>query len=336
MRLNKRGIMEDLSVYLIQLIFILGYSVVIFAFISGALKNTTFEKAYITRDLAFIADAVLASPGNVFYEYNLSDYNFLLEFSNSRVIASDKDGKNVIYYSYASDSNYINNNYSSEIAAKKIQLAKEGNVFRVNKTLTPNLNAIDCSVYGTEISAKKILIDVAHDANNPGYSLPNENTELMTTCNVANYFLHLQNQNIEFSFTHPIDSNGNIDCYHRNPVGIPAVDYVVVLHGGALYSNVLSPVKAYVQHNSAREQESLRIACQLVNSVLASEELEPFTGSALISADASLSNSHIQIEKIDPQISTIVLEIGNVNLPKDKNQLFFPAAIGDAIVRGLE
>jgi len=332
---SKRGIMEDLSVYLIQLVFILGYTVVIFAFISGALKNTTFEKAYITRDLAFITDAILASPGNVFYEYNFSDYNFLMEFSNSRVIASDKDGKNVIYYSYASDSNYITKNFSSEFPPKSINLAKEGNVFRINKTLKPNLNAPDCSAYGAPVNPKKILIDIPHDSANPGYKIESENTELLSVCRIGNYLLHSKNPNIEFSFTHPVNPDGNLNCYQRNPVFMPQVDYVVVFHGGALMSYELSPAKAYVQRDSAKEKENSRLACQLVNSILSSEKLEQFTGSALISADSSLSNTHIQMDKIDPAISTIVLEIGNIYVPREKNQLFSEAIIGESIIEGL-
>jgi len=333
---NKRGIIEDLHVYLIQLILMLGFSIIIIAFVSNALKNTTFEKAYITRDLALISNAIIASPGNVFYEYNISDYNFQIAFIYKKVIARGEDGKHAIYYSYATDSNYVNKDYPSERISKELDIAKEGNVFRVNRTLSPSLNAIDCSIYGNEsINPKRILIDIPHDATNPGYKTETENIELLKTCGIGNYLLHQKNPSIQFSFTHPIDVYGNLDCNRRYPVVMPPVDYVVVIHGGVLMSRELSPVKAYVVHNSAREKESLRLACQLVNSILSSEKLEKFTGSALILAEPSLTNPHIQIENIDPAISTIVLEIGNINLPKEKNQLFSQDAVGESIVKGL-
>jgi hypothetical protein len=338
---GKRGLMEDLHVYLIQLVMILGYTIVIIAFAAAGVNNSLFERAYITRDLASITTAIIASPGNVFYTYDLTGYEFILEFSNKKIAAKDKNEKNSVFYSYASDlsynvRDYISKDPLSKIIVKKIYIAKEGNIIRFNGTLNPNLNAIDCSFYGNEsIKPKKVLIDIPHDAANPGYRIGNENTELLAICKIANYLLHQKNTSIEFSFTHPIDSSGNLDCFHRNPVGIPAVDYVVVIHGGALMSYELSPAKAYIQINSAKEKESSRLGCQLVNSILSPEKLEHFTGSALISADSSLTNTHIQIGAIDPAISTIVLEIGNVNIPKEKNQLLAPDVIGDALIRGL-
>lgn len=350
---NKRGVMEDIHVYLIQLVMILGYSIAIIAFVANALNGSTFEKTYITRDLAFITTAIFASPGNVFYEYNLTYYQlplptfkspgpqFQIEFLNKQITLTDKEKKSPVFYSYASDLNYITKDYSSVIPPSKIYLAKEGNIFRVNSTLEPNLNAIDCNAYWNEsVNPKRILIDIPHNATNLGYTFGAESTELLTTCRIANYLKHQKNENIEFEFTHSVDSEGNIDCFRTLSEAeiarrISRADYVIILHGGAINSTELSPVKAYVLHKSAREKDSLRLACQLVNSILSSENIEEFTGAVLIPADSSLTNTHVQIERVNPRIPTIILEIGNINLPRERNQLFESNILGEAIIKGL-
>lgn len=54
------------------------------------LDTEFLERNYIARDLALAVDALLASPGEITYTYNLGTYNFYVDFDNDKI--SVKDG----------------------------------------------------------------------------------------------------------------------------------------------------------------------------------------------------------------------------------------------------
>lgn len=65
------------------------------------LNGETFEKNYVSRDIALIMDAIYASPGDIEYAYIMKDYKYVIEIKGGLVYAkkspAEKDGLAGIY-----------------------------------------------------------------------------------------------------------------------------------------------------------------------------------------------------------------------------------------------
>jgi hypothetical protein len=100
---SKKGV-ENMLFIILDLILLLMVAGAFSFFLYNLRNNTEFERGYLTRDIALLAHAIYASPGEIKYDYYsnlihndvtdvdqqiiLSDFNF--EFDGSRIRIADK------------------------------------------------------------------------------------------------------------------------------------------------------------------------------------------------------------------------------------------------------
>ena len=88
---------------------------VLLSYVDSIKEDTLFEKIYLSKDIALIADMIYAAPGSVLYEYSnekadLSKYSFNFE-SQKLSVQEIKEGEELsIEHPYAQDLNYNTKN----------------------------------------------------------------------------------------------------------------------------------------------------------------------------------------------------------------------------------
>lgn len=97
---NKRGITNEMLILMADLIVIAIFITSLFSFVMGVVKNTIFERNYLTRDIALMTDSAEASPHLLNYKYQENITNFKIEIKNNEVKVSDIDNDEAYPNSY--------------------------------------------------------------------------------------------------------------------------------------------------------------------------------------------------------------------------------------------
>lgn len=112
---GKKGITHDLffNVFELLLAFIVAFA--LFNFVNDIIKQTIFEKNYLTRDLALIINTLYAAPGEVVYNYDEDVGEFIIDFTgdidntdnkyNRVSVYLEEESIRNIFYLFAEDKN---------------------------------------------------------------------------------------------------------------------------------------------------------------------------------------------------------------------------------------
>jgi len=168
--LKKRGqgVLADLLFVILELLLLLFSSVIIFTYINISLKDITYERTVLSKELAFLTDAVQAVPGNINIRYVYEGGDLTADFWQDdperfyRMFVykgkkQDIDRQNKIWYPYS-----INQDLELDIEDEikpitGIFLRKIGDRFHINPSFNEELFGVSCK--GDKIRVTNVLLD---------------------------------------------------------------------------------------------------------------------------------------------------------------------------------
>mgnify|MGYP001487759126 CR=1 FL=1 len=176
----------------------------------------------------------------------------------------------------------------------------------------------------------KIIIDAGHRVTETDFGLRGEIIEAEFTENVA-HFLTLKGENIQSlrKKREVLSLNDRI-----RDIVIENSDMIISLHAGK--ENV---IKAFVSSDSQKKEESKKLACLILNSIISNEDL--FEGKEKIEGRNIISVTPEFVSEGEPQYIlktdrvAIVLELGDVSLNRDQNFLSDEIEITQSIYEGI-
>ena len=109
--LSKKSQTNEIYHTLIQILIAVAVYWILQSYIDSISKDTLFEKAYLSKDIALLTDTIYGSPGDVNYNYindqvRLNRFEFI--FNNQKVGVSEIEnkGKIIVEQPYGEDLTY--------------------------------------------------------------------------------------------------------------------------------------------------------------------------------------------------------------------------------------
>ncbi|MBW2978752.1 N-acetylmuramoyl-L-alanine amidase [Candidatus Woesearchaeota archaeon] len=342
---SKKGEAVDILMHPVFITFVaLAVLLYLLWFVHGIGSESVFEKKFLAEDIALTIDSLLAARGNVvvYYQPQKQDYvpEFNYYFKKNQVIVHEDEvpESSAGRFFFTSDPKIDFKEKRLKFSEPFILpvFAKLGNRLIVDDAHNPednfNIFLLDCP--DAKFDYKKITLDPAHGFNKD----LNQGSTGFTTDKLE-----------EFILTREISSMANTLDYgfigvltRESDIYLPInsrknmiEDSLVSLHiGSSLVTDNL--VKAYINYDSEKREQSLKLACELVNEISSAliEKKIKITGIAVVPV--------IPEQKSDRQFSILVkdkpavlLEIGNINVPNTfshENK----RAIASAIIQGMK
>lgn len=291
-------------------------------FIHGLGSDASFEKKFLATDMALTIDSLLASRDNVvlYYLPQAKDYvpKFTYDFSKNivTVFESAKAEKSAGVYYFTSDpsvslSPTVLKQSLPFILPKFSKIGRALNIVDGNLDKKSNIYALSCPK--KKFDYGKITFDPAHgfDAKlgkgDRGFTAGSLN-EFELTREIGNIVKVLDTGKRISVFTRDADIDLSIDDRKRM-----IADSLISLHIGSVKSSDVF-VKAYVNYNSKKMDESLKLACELINAVSSSliESKIKVSGVAVIPVIPSHEQEQFSILVEDRP--SVLLEVGNTNV----------------------
>lgn len=314
-------------------------------FVHGLGSTYTFEKKFLATDIALSIDSLLASRDNVVLYYLPQRTDFSPKFNYSfekNVITVFEDSmleKNAGRYFFTSDPSV---NFEETVLKFKEPFVLPRFALLGNNLLIDDvhgnkkkLNIFLLSCPSEKITGNAITLDPAHGYTSDlrqgsvGFSFDNLK-EYILTREIAGMARSLDTVNILGDLTRDGDFALSVNDRKSR-----IRDAVVSIHVGS-YPALENFVKAYINYDSDKREESLRLACELVNSV----------SSALIENNVKITSIAvipvIPEQKSDEQFSILIkdkpavlLEVGNIQV-KDTFGIKGKKAIASGILEGIK
>ncbi len=313
---------------------IVGAALVSFLLITTATKwadSETPYKEYLSKDISLVIESLMASPGNVKINYSSDVSGYIIDIQQNSVAVYSNNPEDGMQSFFIPSSNIKMNNIKLE-NPKAIQFVKINDEIIINEKVKENLELVDCceetGYYKTNV---KMLVDLK------------QQKEYNELCSIANSFmLNIGNKKFVDSLisTRKLydktadDEISQINCMDDS-YSIPEekADVILSIRAGNDESN---SIKAFVLSGSKNEQESKRLACLIINSILKSSIGEDIAGASVVPVNLSIDGYDFPFELISSYAEEqqnfenvfVLLEIGN----KKDNMLI--SEIGEMIARG--
>ena len=168
---NKKAVQHELFFLIFQIILITATAVVLMTYINKLSKSTFYEKDFLTKDLALLTGTILASPGNIYYTYDLKEAtpNFTFIFNNQEAIIQEliAGRQATTKFPYAGNKLLKISTLPME-KPKKIMIENSGNLLTIKEELTSNPKKLKYPYVKTEgnLAEKKISL-LSGILNNP-------------------------------------------------------------------------------------------------------------------------------------------------------------------------
>lgn len=347
---SKRGEAVDILMHPAFVIFV-AVLVLLYLlwFINGLGSDYTFEKKFLATDLALTVDSLLASKDNVILYYLPQSQDFTPRFTYSfeknkiTIFEDNKLEKNAGVYFFTSDPSVSIEESSLNFKEPFVlpRLAKIGNNLFIDDAHEKKyvLNPYLLSCPSKKITLATITLDPGHgyDAESRKGSTGVINKDLkeyVLTREIAGMARSLDTKKIFTELTRDADFSLSVENRKSR-----IKNAVVSIHVGSYVSNE-NFVKAYINYNSDRKDESLRLACELVNAVSSELIRNNFkiTGIAVVPVIPE-KKSDEQFEILIDDMPAVLLEIGNINVPETfdlKNKRVISAGIVKGVVNAYE
>ena len=104
--MQKKGMSEEMYFLLFAIVLVAGSWITMQGFVNTTVQGTFFERLYVSRDLALMADAIHAGQGNAYYNYSsrgVSMSRFLIGIEKHKVTVTDKSSNTPTFYPFAED-----------------------------------------------------------------------------------------------------------------------------------------------------------------------------------------------------------------------------------------
>lgn len=343
---SKRGAVADLLIHPVFVIFV-AFSVLLYLlwFAHGIGSAQTFEKKFLATDIALTIDSLLAAKDNIILYYLPQGKDFTPKFNysfdkNQVIIFEGKTiEKNAGRYYFTSDPSITMKKTSLMFKEPFVlpRFALLGNELLIDDSHDPknklNMFLLECP--SKKLSFKKVTLDPGH-----GYSADlrqgsigfssDDRREYVLTRELAGMAKSLDTVEVLSDLTRDGDFALSINDRKSR-----ARDVLISIHLGSYVTND-NFVKAYINYNSNKRDESLKLACELVNQISSTliENNIKITGIAVIPI--------IPEQKSDEQWSILVedkpavlLEIGNIKI-KDNFEIKGKKAIASGIIEGIK
>ncbi len=311
-------------------------------FVHGIGSDASFEKKFLATDMALTIDSLLASRDNavLYYLPQAKDYvpKFTYDFSKNivAVFESAKNEKSAGIYYFTSDPSV---SFTPAVLKQTLpfilpKFSKIGNVLNIddgNLAKKSNIYALSCPK--KKFDYGKMTFDPSHgfDAKlgkgDTGFSAGSLN-EFEIAREIGSMVKVLDTGKRIGVFTRDSDIDLSLDERRRM-----VADSVISLHIGSVKSSDVF-VKAYVNYHSKKMDESLKLACELVNAVSSAllESKIRVSGAAVV--PVILSHEPEQFSILLEDRPAVLLEVGNIN-----SNMFSPdakKAVASGILEGIK
>jgi len=322
LRSNKKSQATSESLFVLtEIILVVAAVFLIFGKITSIENDQLFLKKYYSRDIALLLDEIQGMQGNIFYQYNppqttLEKLDFT--FSPTQIQVADEK-----YLVAARDLQ------ESKIEKpKKIFDSKEGNKIILQKEQPKPLNANKISCPRIDLTLGKIIIDPGH-----GYDFTDETGDtgfktekLQESILIANLAASLQSAlkvtGIYADTTRSTQINPTEESKTTEERKKLTEQHTTII---SLHANQDEPttnnIKAYVNYNSKKYYESVKLACEILNAI-SDTFVKETTGIAIIPIDTnqlSEDNPSTILDESDPKLIlddkkiAVQIEVGNLN-----------------------
>jgi len=299
--------------------------------------NATIKEDFFAKDMAMQINAMYSVSGNAYMINKHEEFsNFYFMFSEDRVEVSSDSSlpdflKPEFRYVRGSDPQ-INVNFEKP---ESLIIVKNADKVDVGQNI-PNLIKIDCPDIDTKDSNwrnKRILIDPGQDGldGEEEISFESEGNTITESDVTENIVSSLKALNDNFILTVDLDSTEVVSIEEKLSRA-EDVEVIISLHSGS-YDKDLNTAKAYVNFNSLKREESVKLGCFILNSL--TEELD-IDAISIVPVDAEMfsMNNGKRILQFEDKIA-VLIEIGNVRSDKGKSMLATTRDIPSQIFEGL-
>jgi len=342
--MGKRGDSTHfVYMFLYQMVLFALVSAIIFGYIHPLKTNTMFEKNYLSKDSALLSNALEMAPESVFYSYNpFKDRAgnaldmFVFDFRENKATVQENpekyDKKPIrIFYPYAHESLALSS-MPVVTGPANIDFFKtpynyfiRGNSLDIEKA--PYQLMIRCPVLSTKKAnwaASDIIIDPAHQikteassgkAVDTGYT--NSNNPDFSESKAALTIAKTLNSLYSYDLTRKSDGAVSMDSRIARTRG---KEIVISIKAGS-DAAAENQIKAYISSSSAKKQESSKLACSLINSILTNpglleywskKQLQPITGTGIIQVDPSAISSEDPLNILSAAAGGVAYEYANL------------------------
>ena len=330
-KLGKRGL-NFLIMELFQLSAAMLVMVIELSTIGGIGKGLTITKDFYARDIALMVDLMYASPSNLNYLYAIKSAEGELFNINSSKFFVEVSGKNYpraeSYEFYANSGMQMLSMNVKEFAGF-LRFSKEGPMLSASSEGKGNSAAINCPSIKTSLSGwkgTKVAIDAAHGGDDRGfinskeenfYEAERTRTIAMTLGNTPYLTNHV--------FTRETGGMADGERLEKAREGGIAIS----IHAGSSADINENFVKAYFNGGSDKEirEKSAKLGCMIINSILSNEKIKGING-------ASIVPSYLPV--IPKDRVGVMLELGNIQIPRNDNFLSKESEIAKSIYSGVE
>lgn len=302
-------------------------------YVGGIAKRLNLEKEYYSRDIALMLDIMYASPSNFNYLYTVKAADkelFNFDISNFRVSISTKNYPQKMSYDFYE--NYrMNRLMINETGfAGFYRLYKQGDTIGGSRKDTGNMLMLSCSQVETSKGGWRsipLVLDPAHGGDDRGFVNSKDSgfSEADTALGIAKA-IGLAGRIPNNVLTR---ENSAATGQQRKETLDSAGGIAISIHTGSDADPNANFVKAYFNANADPETraKSAKLGCLIINSLLSNSKIEGITGANII------PSSEFILPENKP---AVMLELGNIQIPKEKNflrqQSDIAQSISDAVV----
>jgi len=343
---GKKGIQEILLVEAMQLLAVAIVLMSVLFFVNAKFSKVGFAKTFYSRDIALMTTAFAGAPGLMAYDYYVQyidpdnpgeqTFHFFAGDNVIKVNASESPRQNV-YWFFSGPSSKINFD-KNEIAGKSVFIREDGEV-RLGDYNDINERAIMCSSIDTEDNVWKqrmFIIDSAHGENSTDKGNINsaDNTfyEEQITSNIAKRMSISENNKI---YTRKQGEYARLSKRESVVANTASTAMIISIHAGSSKDVSENYIKAYYNSNSNDEikDKSRKLGCKILNSITDYEKLRnnnKINGVVVVPSDSDYITKLIPEGRIG-----VLLEFGNIQIPKAENFISDTTHLAEAISHGI-
>jgi len=307
---NKKGITHQQLILLVELVLPFIIFVILMSWVNSVTTNQNFDKNYIARETALLTSSIYAGPGNIFYKYATDKYIFNFDNNQVKIELPDND-RFPISYPYRKNNNIKYILRGIRETQNSLSFLKSNNNIQINKNLEIDTNKLICPVLDTS-KISSLGID-------PWEILIPDDITLDITKSIQANLPHLT---ILFS-RYDTGIKRDIDF-------IKSKNVIIGLRVGD-YKSTKNHLKAYYSLTSSNYQKSQKLACHILNQFSENFDSLAVIGINPIDFTATQQEKILNNDKI-----AVILEIGSVNNPKNKDLLKKPGEIAALISQGIK
>ena len=326
---------------------IVGAAFVSLLLITNAMKwadSETPYKAYLAKDIGLVIESLIASPGNAQINYSRDISGYIIEIDSNSVTVYTKKESDGMTRNFIPMNGIKMSSINLE-NPKNLCFAKINDEIIIKENIKENLDLIYCpekTKYKKENI--KLLVNLKQEKNKETYQ---------KLCWIANSFIiNIGNKKFvdDIISTRKLHEKTNedeipqINCMDESYF-IPeeSADIILSIKSGD-YNDNSNSIKAFVLSGSKNEQESQRLACLIINSIIKNKVMEniKITGASVVPVNLSSTNYDFPFDLIskyskkqqDFEKVFVMLEIGNINSEDGRNMLEKIPEIGNSITEG--